>query len=121
MDALRGLLAVAMLRGDREAVSRLQAAGAKQPVLTDAPTFGADFATSMAKMADSVNKVVPTIHVPDLARSELRHGFIRESRTHAEHARKPGPHDVSLWFYTDQVDRLYQLLKSGSSKPRNPR
>jgi hypothetical protein len=25
---------------------------------------------------------------------------------------KPGPHDVSLWFYTDQIDRLYQLLKS---------
>ena len=25
---------------------------------------------------------------------------------------KPGPHDVSLWFYTDQVDRLYHLLKS---------
>ena len=25
---------------------------------------------------------------------------------------RPGPHDVSLWFYTDQVDNLYQLLKS---------
>jgi hypothetical protein len=25
---------------------------------------------------------------------------------------KPGRHDVSLWFYTDQVDNLYQLLKS---------
>jgi uncharacterized glyoxalase superfamily protein PhnB len=25
---------------------------------------------------------------------------------------KAGAHDVSLWFYTDQVDNLYQLLKS---------
>jgi hypothetical protein len=25
---------------------------------------------------------------------------------------KPGRHDVSLWFYTDKVDDLYQLLKA---------
>jgi catechol 2,3-dioxygenase-like lactoylglutathione lyase family enzyme len=25
---------------------------------------------------------------------------------------KPGSHEMSLWFYTDQVDDLYQLLKS---------
>lgn len=25
---------------------------------------------------------------------------------------KPGQHDVSLWFYTDKVDQLYQFLKS---------
>jgi hypothetical protein len=25
---------------------------------------------------------------------------------------KAGPHDVSLWFYTDRVDSLYQLLKA---------
>ena len=25
---------------------------------------------------------------------------------------KPAAHDVSLWFYTDQIDNLYQLLKS---------
>ena len=25
---------------------------------------------------------------------------------------EPGPHDVSLWFYTDKVDDLYQLLKA---------
>jgi hypothetical protein len=24
---------------------------------------------------------------------------------------KAGPHDVTLWFYTDQVDKLYELLK----------
>ena len=25
---------------------------------------------------------------------------------------RPGPHDVSLWFYTDQVDALSEALKS---------
>jgi len=25
---------------------------------------------------------------------------------------RPSPHDVSLWFYTDQVDALYEVLKS---------
>jgi uncharacterized glyoxalase superfamily protein PhnB len=25
---------------------------------------------------------------------------------------KPGRHDVSLWFYTDKVDDIYQLLKN---------
>jgi uncharacterized glyoxalase superfamily protein PhnB len=25
---------------------------------------------------------------------------------------KPGRHDVSLWFYTDEVDDIYQLLKA---------
>jgi hypothetical protein len=25
---------------------------------------------------------------------------------------KPAPHDASVWFYTDQVDSLYQILKS---------
>jgi hypothetical protein len=25
---------------------------------------------------------------------------------------RPAPHDVSLWFYTDRVDALYDVLKS---------
>jgi len=29
---------------------------------------------------------------------------------------KQGTHDVSLWFYTGQVDNLYQLLKSGQAE-----
>ena len=35
----------------------------------------------------------------------------RVSDPDAPHGR-PGTHDVSLWFYTDQIDNLYQLLKS---------
>ena len=101
-------LAVAMLRGDREAMSRLHAAGAKQPK-TIAPS---SFKTSMAKMADSVKKGVPMIYCPGRRRAldwytsigfkeiaryeddgagELRHGVVRKSRAHAEHARQTGP------------------------------
>jgi hypothetical protein len=29
---------------------------------------------------------------------------------------KAGAHDVTLWFYTDKVDELYQLLKSRQLK-----
>jgi ankyrin repeat protein len=121
-------LAVAMLRGDREAMSRLHAAGAKQPK-TIAPS---SFRASMAKLAGSIKKGVPMIRVPDIARTldwYASIGFRKIGRYQddgvvwammsfgkAELALdtggKPGPHDVSLWFETDQIDRLYQLLKS---------
>lgn len=122
-------LAVAMLRGDRDAMSRLHTAGAKQPA-TKAPS---SFRTSMAQMADSVKKGVPMIHVPDVARTLAWYasiGFKEIARYEDDglvnfgmvsfgkaelmlnmHG-KPGHHDVTLWFYTDQVDNLYQLLKS---------
>lgn len=122
-------LAAAMLRGDREAMKLLQAAGAKGPTPIDASNFGA----GMAKMADSVKKGVPMIHVPDVARTLAWYasiGFKEIARYEDDgvvnfgmvsfgkaelmlnmHG-KPGPHGVSLWFYTDQVDELYRLLKS---------
>lgn len=122
-------LALAMLRGDREAMSRLHGAGAKPPT-TIAPS---SFRASMTEMAGSIKKGVPMISVPDVARAldwytsigfkEIaRYGddgqvnFGMVSFGNAElmlnmHG-NPGPHDVSLWFYTDQVDNLYQLLKS---------
>lgn len=122
-------LAVAMLRGDREAMRILHAAGATQPA-TIAPS---EFATKMASLADSVNKSVAMIYVPDVARAldwyasigfkELARyeddglvNFGMVSFGKAElmlnmHGQR-GPHGASLWFYTDQVDALYQLLKS---------
>src|SRR5206468_7754474 len=48
-------LAVALLRGDREAMNRLHAAGAKQPKTIAPSSVGA----SMAKMADSVKHTAP--------------------------------------------------------------
>ena len=122
-------LAVAMLRGDREAMSRLHAAGATPPKTMAA----SDFRTSMARLAGSVGKGVPMIMVPDVARAldwYTSIGF-KEIARYADDGLvnfgmvsfgkaeimlnmhgKPGPHDVSLWFYTDRVDDLYQLLKS---------
>jgi len=108
-------LAVAMLRGDREAMRRLHTAGAKEPKMI----VPSSFRVSMAKMADSIEKGVPMIYVPDVARTldwYTSIGFKEIAFGKAElmlnmHG-KPGAHDASLWFYTDQVDNLYQLLKS---------
>jgi len=122
-------LAVAMLRGDREAMSRLHAAGAKQPKAIAPSSFQA----TMEKMAHSIKKGVPMIVVPDVARTldwyasigfkeiaryeddgVVNFGMVSFGRAELMlnlHG-KPDPREVSLWFYTDQVDRLYQLLKS---------
>jgi ankyrin repeat protein len=122
-------LAVAMLRGDREAMRILHAAGAAQPT-TMAPS---EFTTKMTRLADSVNKSVAMIYVPDVARAldwyasigfkELARyeddglvNFGMVSFGKAElmlnmHGQR-GSQGASLWFYTDQVDALYQLFKS---------
>jgi len=126
----RTAMAVAMLRGDRDAAARLHAAGAKAPTPTQT---AAGAAAKMDSLAGSISKSVSMIFVPDVARAldwytalgftEIaRYGddglvnFGMVSLGKAElmlnmHG-KPGRHDVSLWFYTDQVDALYQLLKA---------
>jgi ankyrin repeat protein/uncharacterized glyoxalase superfamily protein PhnB len=122
-------LAVAMLLGDGEAMSRLHAAGATPPKTIAPSSLGA----SMAKLADSIKKGVPMITVADVARTldwyasigfkELARyeddGLVNFGMVSFGNAElmlnmhgKPGPHDASLWFYTDQLDSLYQLLKS---------
>jgi ankyrin repeat protein len=122
-------LAFGMLSGDREAMRRLRAAGAKQPQPIERSSFGA----SMAKMAESIKKGVPMISVPDIAAALAWYGSIgfKEIVRNEDDGLvnfgmvsfgkaelmlvlngKPGAHDVSLWFYTDQIDQLYQLLKS---------
>ena len=122
-------LEVAMMRGDLEAMRRLQAAGAKPPAAIDAPAFTA----GMGRIAASIRKGVPMIMVPDVAAAldwYVSIGF-REIARYADegvvnfgmvsfgnaelmlnmHGTR-GRHDVSLWFYTDQIDRLYELIKS---------
>ena len=122
-------LAVAMLRGDREAMRVLHAAGAAQPT-TMAPS---EFTKEMAGLADSVSKSVAMIYVPDVARAldwyasigfkELAryedNGLVNFGMVSFGKAElmlnmhgQGGSHGASLWFYTDQVDALYQLLKS---------
>jgi catechol 2,3-dioxygenase-like lactoylglutathione lyase family enzyme len=74
----------------------------------------------MARLADSIRKGVPMISVPDVAVTLDWYASIgfRELERHEEDGvvdlgkAESGPHDVSLWFYTDRVDELYQLLKS---------
>lgn len=122
-------LAVAMLRGDQEAMRRLHAAGAKEPEVLAPLQFG----ESMSKLARSVRKVVPMITVPDVAAAldwytsigfteiaryadngEVNFGMLTfgDAQLMLNMHGKPGRHDADLWFYTDRIDDLYQLLKS---------
>jgi catechol 2,3-dioxygenase-like lactoylglutathione lyase family enzyme len=86
----------------------------------------------LARLADSTKKRVRMITVPDVDRTldwYASIGFEEMARYEDDglvnfgmvsfgkaelmlnmHGRQ-GQHDVSLWFYTDQVDNLYQLLK----------
>jgi hypothetical protein len=108
---------------------RLHAAGASQPKTIAASSLK----EGMAKLADSVKKGVPMIYVPDVGRAldwYVSIGFTETARFEDDglvnfgmvsfgqaevmlnmHG-KPAPHDASFWLYTDQVDNVYQLLKS---------
>jgi ankyrin repeat protein/uncharacterized glyoxalase superfamily protein PhnB len=121
-------LATAMLRDDREAMRRLHAAGARMPEAAAPSALRA----GMGALASSIKKGVPMICVPDVARAldwYASIGFKEIARYDDDgivnfgmvsfggaelmlnvHG-KAGTHDVSLWFYTDQIDRLYQQLK----------
>ena len=122
-------LAAAMVHGDREAALRLRAAGARPPETIPAATAKAD----MASLGRSIRKGVPMLKVPDIARTidwyvsigfrELARfedgGIVNfgmvgfgEAELMLNIHGTAGPHDVSLWFYTDAVDRLYQILKA---------
>jgi ankyrin repeat protein len=125
----RTALEAALMHGDREAARRLRDAGALPP-----PTAAAsDFTARMNGLAGSVSKGTPMITVPDVARAldwyvsigfketaryedggVVNFGLVSFGRAELMlnmHGR-PAPHDVSLWFYTDQVDAVYEVLKS---------
>jgi ankyrin repeat protein/catechol 2,3-dioxygenase-like lactoylglutathione lyase family enzyme len=127
-DKGRTPLAVAMLRGDREAMRLLKTAGAADPENNQR----AEVTRPMTTVAASVKKSDPMFSVPDM-RATVRWyesiGFTvvdryedggelmlaRLSFGKCEFGLSPGgtsgPRDVSLWFYTDQVEELYRLLK----------
>ena len=125
----RTALEAAMMHGDREAARRLRDAGALPPPAL-APS---DFSARMSALAGSVSKGTPMITVPDVAKAldwYLSIGFKELARYEDDGIVNfgivsfgrgelmlnmhggPAPHDVSLWFYTDQVDALYEALKS---------
>jgi len=125
-DKGRTPLTVAMLRGDREAMRILKAAGAVEP-----PAAQSGDATQLAAAAASVKKGDPLFSVPDMRATvawyealgfsvldryedgrELT--FARLALGKCEFSLSSGgrgPRDVSLWFYTDRVQELYQLFK----------
>jgi ankyrin repeat protein/uncharacterized glyoxalase superfamily protein PhnB len=119
----------AMLRGDREAMTRLLAAGANAP----ARIRSARIRPRMRRLADSISKCLSMIYVPDVAAALAWYtsiGFQEVGRYASDgvvnfgmvsfgnaeimlnmHGKR-GEHDVSLWLYTNEVDALYELLKS---------
>jgi hypothetical protein len=128
-------LVSAMMRGDHEGIRRLHAAGAKatkgwaasgpRPVVTD-------LKAQLAELARSVQKGVPMIRVPDIAKAldwYVSIGFEEYARFPENGVPnfgmvaygkaelmfmlgKPGKDEVRLWFYTDKVDEVYRLFKS---------
>jgi ankyrin repeat protein len=122
-------LAVAILRGDAEAMRLLKAAGAATP--DDVPNT--DRPHLMAALSGSVKKGDPMFSVADM-RATVEwyesigftvidryedHGelmFARLSFGQCEFSLSPGgnpgPRDVSLWFYTDRIQDLYESWKA---------
>src|SRR5262249_48029763 len=81
----------------------------------------------------SVKKIIPMIRVPDIAQTldwytsigfkelgryahqgQVNWGMVQfgKAAVMLSMGGKAGQHDVTLWFYTDKVDELYQQLKS---------
>lgn len=123
-------LAVAMLRGDREAMRRLHAAGAREPASPDA-----GLPATLASFAGSIRALTPMLGVPDVEATVAWYraiGFELKG-SHGEEGRMGwaavalggveimfipsadpwhGPTSgLSLWFGTDRLDDLYAALK----------
>jgi ankyrin repeat protein len=129
-DHGRTPLAIALLRGDREAVRLLRAAGAREAQAASEDAGASAETISVA--AKSVKKAVPMFVVRDMRatvrwyesigfRVEDRYEdggelmFARLSFGGGEFAltpgKNPGPRGVSLWFFTDRVRDIYAALK----------
>jgi len=128
-------LVSAMMRGDREAIRRLHAAGAKAKkgwTTSGTRLDGADLRMRAAELASFVQKGVPMIRVPDIVKTldwYVSIGFKEYVRFPVEGTAnfelvafgkvelmfmpgKAGKDEVRLWFYADNVDQLYELFKS---------
>jgi len=126
-----GLTAIesALLAGDSEAAQRLLAAGAKKPKRMRSTLVR----SKMGRMAYSIKKCVPMIYVPDVAETLdwyvsigfkeiarysddglVNFGVVSFGKTEIliNMNGTRGKHDVSLWFSTNKIDKIYELLKS---------
>ena len=128
-DKGRTPLDVAMLRGDREAMRLLKAAGAKETEPVPATVAPLD----PSSLVGSIKKSSPMFFVRDV-RATVRWyesiGFTVSDRFedgdqlvfahltlgNGEFTLSPGgeagPRDVRLWFFTDRVEELYRALKA---------
>ena len=128
-DKGRTALEVAMLHGDKEAMRRLKAAGAREPK----PINLSNIDGGPATVRDSIRKLVPMLCVPDMAATVAWYtslGFTLRER-HPDEGEMdwaclsfgtseimlvPGHGRPSLWFYTDRIDDLYQVFKARQLK-----
>ncbi len=123
-------LAVAMLRGDQEAMRLLHAAGAREP-----EPFATAQCETLADLAPSIGKLTPMLGVPDLEATVAWYRSIgfELAGSHGEEGRMdwasvklgdaegmfvptgdawhPSTSGLSLWIGTDRLDDLYALLK----------
>jgi ankyrin repeat protein/catechol 2,3-dioxygenase-like lactoylglutathione lyase family enzyme len=123
-------MAVAMLRGDREAMRLLDAAGAKKPESLDTPTPEA-----LSELAASMKKLTPMLGVPDIDATVAWYRAIgfELAGSHGEDGKMDwasvtfgdaeimfvpsgdawrGPTaGLSLWIRTDRLDDVYSQLK----------
>jgi ankyrin repeat protein len=128
-DKGRTPAAVAVLRDDREALRLLRTAGAREP---PPARRNQDRSRDEVIAAKSVSKSSPMFTVRDM-RATLQWyrsiGFIVEEEYEdggdvlfarltfgageltLSPGGNPGPRDVSLWFFTDRVQDLYELMK----------
>jgi ankyrin repeat protein len=133
--------AVALLRGDREAIGRLHAAGAKPPSGWEVDSRRGrgraaaekDFGTATSKLGSSTRKCVAMLSVPDVARTldwyksigfrELNRleegGIVNWAMVSFGGAEfmfnrggGSGSQNVAFWLYTNRVEQLYQLFRS---------
>ena len=128
-DKGRTPLAVAMLRGDEQAMRRLRAAGATAPEPRDEPPFD----ERIAALRKSVSRVDVMLKVADIRASIAWYqsvGF-ELSGTYGEDgepnwaglffgnayfmlvpgARPASRRDASFWIFTNRVDDIYRVLK----------
>ena len=122
-------LAFALTRGEADVARVLQARGAALPP-SRAP---AEIRERLARLARSTRKGVPMIGVPDIGaalrwyasigftevtRNEdgglVNFGMVAFGRAEVMFGIHDAPNaeNVRLWFYTDEVDALYELLKA---------
>jgi ankyrin repeat protein/catechol 2,3-dioxygenase-like lactoylglutathione lyase family enzyme len=131
-DKGRTPLALAMLRGDQEAMRLLRAAGAKEPPMVSNIPGHAHSRETMIASAQSVKKISPMFAVRDVratvgwyraigftVHDEYEDSgelvFARLTFGSAEFTLgpggNPGPRDVTLWFFTDRIQLLYEAFR----------